>query len=63
MWILAAYAAIVVAGSSGVVGIGLALDRIYPAFSLIVSISLFVAVLWLGWSLAVHLTRNTFAAR
>jgi hypothetical protein len=63
MWILAAYAAIVVAGASGVVGVGLVLDQIYPTFSLIISISLFFAVFWFGWTLAVYLTKNTFAAR
>lgn len=39
-----------------VVAIGLVLDRIFPAASLPVSLSLFFAVLWFGWVLAVRWT-------
>jgi len=56
MWIMVVYSAIVVIAELVVVAIGLALDRIYPALSLTVSLSLFFTVLWLGWILAVRLT-------
>jgi len=56
MWILSVYVLIVVVAEAIVVAIGLILDRIYPALSLPVSLSLFFAVLWLGWILAVRLT-------
>lgn len=56
MWILIIYILIVVVGESLVIGIGLALDRIFPSASLLVALPLFFAVLALGWILAVHLT-------
>jgi len=56
MWIMVVYVLIIVVSESVVVIIGLVLDRIYPALSLPVSLSLFFAVLWLGWILAVRLT-------
>ncbi len=59
MWILTVYVLIVVISESIVVAIGLVLDRIYPPLSLPVSLSLFFAVLWLGWILAVRLTDPT----
>jgi hypothetical protein len=56
MWIMVVYILIVVVAEFIVVAIGLILDRIYPALSLTVSLSLFFAVLWFGWVLAVRLT-------
>ena len=56
MWIMVVYVLIIVVSESVVVVIGLVLDRIYPALSLPVSLSLFFAALWLGWILAVRLT-------
>jgi len=56
MWILSVYVLIVVVAEAIVVAIGLILDRIYPALSLPVSLSLFFAVLWFTWILAVRLT-------
>ena len=56
MWIMVIYVLIVAVCESVVVAIGLALDRIYPALSLTVSLSLFFAILWLAWILAVRLT-------
>jgi hypothetical protein len=32
------------------------LDRIYPAISLTVSLTLFFSILWIAWILAVRLT-------
>ena len=57
MWILTVYMLIVVIMESVVVAIGLALDRIYPSLSLTISLTLFVAVLWLAWVLAVRVTQ------
>jgi len=54
MWILTVYILIVVIMELIVVAIGLALDRIYPSLSLTISLSLFFAVLWLGWVVAVR---------
>ena len=65
MWILTVYILIVVIMELIVVAIGLALDRIYPSLSLTISLSLFFAVLWLGWVVAVraieprHVRANT----
>ena len=56
MWILVLYILIVVVSEAVVVAIGLVLDRMYPALSLPVSLSLFFAVLWFAWILAVRLT-------
>jgi len=56
MWIMVIYVLIVAVCESVVVAIGLALDRVYPALSLPISLSLFFAILWLAWVLAVRLT-------
>ena len=50
------YILIVVVSEAVVVAIGLVLDRIYPALSLSISLSLFFSILWFGWILAVRLT-------
>src|SRR5262245_57253889 len=57
MWILTIYVLIVLVMELIVVGVGLALDRIYPSLSLTISLSLFFAVLWLAWVLAVRVTQ------
>jgi len=56
MWIILVYVTIVLVNELIVVGIGLALDRIAPLASLPVSLTLFFAVLWFGWLLAVRWT-------
>lgn len=56
MWILIVFAVIVVVGESMVVALCLALDNIYPALSLTISMALFFAVFGLSWPLAVRLT-------
>ena len=61
MWILIFYILIVVVGESVVIGIGLALDRIFPLASLPVSLTLFFAVLAFGSILAVHWTEPKHA--
>ena len=61
MWILTVYILIVVIMELIVVAIGLALDRIYPSLSLTISLSLFFAVLWLGWVVAMRVTEPRHA--
>ena len=56
MWIMVVYILIVVVSELIVVAIGLVLDRIAPIASLPVSLTLFFAVLWFGWVLAVRWT-------
>jgi len=56
MWIMVVYVLIVFVCELIVIAIGLTLDRLYPPASLPVSLSLFFAVLWLGWVLSVRLT-------
>lgn len=56
VWILTVYILIVVIMELIVVAIGLALDRTYPSLSLTISLSLFFAVLWLAWVVAVRVT-------
>jgi len=56
MWIMVVYVLIVAVSELVVVGIGLVLDRIFPVLSLPVSLTLFFAVLWFGWILAVRWT-------
>jgi hypothetical protein len=56
MWIIVVYVLIVAISELVVVAIGLVLDRIFPVASLPVSLSLFFAVLWFGWVLAVRWT-------
>jgi hypothetical protein len=63
MWIMVVYVLIVVVSEVIVVAIGLTLDRIYPTLSLPVSLSLFFAVLWFAWILAVRLTEPKRAKR
>ena len=47
---------IVLVAETITVAIGLVLDRIFPSASLTVSLTLFFAILWLAWVLAVRLT-------
>jgi hypothetical protein len=61
MWILIVYVLIVVIGEGIVISIGLILDRIFPLASLPVSLTLFFAVLALGWILAVRWTEPKHA--
>lgn len=56
MWIMVVYVLIVAVSELIVVAIGLVLDRIAPIASLPVSLTLFFAVLWFGWVLAVRWT-------
>jgi hypothetical protein len=57
MWILCVYILNVVVGETLVIAFGLYLDRIVPTAGLSVSLTLFFAVLWLGWLLAVRWTQ------
>jgi hypothetical protein len=61
MWIMVVYILIVVVAEFVVIVIGLVLDRIYPALSLTVSLSLFFVVLWLAWVVAVRVTEPEHA--
>ena len=61
MWIMVVYILIIMVAEFAVIIIGLVLDRIYPALSLTVSLSLFFVVLWLGWVLAVRVTEPKHA--
>ncbi len=56
MWILIVYFLTVLVGESIAIALGLILDRTYPLASLPVSLSLFFAVLWFSWVLAVRWT-------
>lgn len=56
MWILIVYLLTVFVGESLTIALGLFLDRTYPLASLPVSLSLFFAVFWIGWALAVRWT-------
>jgi hypothetical protein len=57
MWILIVYILIVIVGEAVAITLGLYLDRTYPAASLPVSLTLFFAVLWFSWVLAVRWTK------
>ena len=61
MWILVIYVSIVAISETVVALLGLTLDRIYPALSLPISLSLFFAVLWLALIVAVRLTKPKHA--
>ena len=63
MWIMAVYVLIVIVSELIVVAIGLILDRIAPVASLPVCLSLFFAVLWFGWLVAVRLTEPKHAKK
>jgi hypothetical protein len=63
MWIMGVYVLVVVVSELIVVAIGLILDRIYPIASLPVSLSLFFAVLWFSWLVAVRLTEPKHAKK
>ena len=57
MWILIVYILIVMVGESIAITLGLYLDRAYQAASLPISLTLFFAVLWFSWVLAVRWTK------
>jgi hypothetical protein len=57
MWILIVYILIVLVGETVAITLGLYLDRAYPAASLPISLTVFFAVLWLSWVLAVRWTK------
>ena len=57
MGILIVYILIVLVGESIAITLGLYLDRAYPVASLPISLTVFFAVLWLSWVLAVRLTK------
>ncbi len=65
MWIMVVYTFIVLVGETITVAFGLVLDRIFPAASLPVSLTLFFVILWFAWVLAVRLTepKGTKSAR
>jgi hypothetical protein len=63
MWIICVYTLIVLVGEAMVMGFGLYLDRVLPAFSLSISLTLFFAILWFGWSAAVWWTEPKHQAR
>ena len=63
MWIMVVYILIVVVSELIVVAIGLTLDRVARAASLPVSLTLFFAVLWLAWLLAIRLTEPKHGKR
>jgi hypothetical protein len=63
MWIMVVYTLIVLVGETITVAFGLVLDRIFPAASLPVSLTLFFAILWLAWVLAVRLTEPKGSAK
>jgi uncharacterized membrane protein YphA (DoxX/SURF4 family) len=56
MWIMVVYVLIVVISELIVIAIGLVLDRTFPLASLPISLTLFFAVLWFSWPLAVRWT-------
>jgi hypothetical protein len=56
MWIMVVYVVIVVVSELIVVAIGLVLDRTFPLASLPISLTLFFAVLWFSWLVAVRST-------
>ena len=56
MWIMVVYVLVVVISELIVIAIGLVLDRTFPLASLPISLTLFFAVLWFGWALAVRWT-------
>jgi hypothetical protein len=56
MWILIVYSLTVLVGESLTIALGLFLDRTFPLASLPISLSLFFAVFWVGWVLAVRWT-------
>jgi hypothetical protein len=63
MWLIVAYALIIVLGAAIAVAIGLALDRTHPPLSVPVFIFLYFSVFFFGWKLAVRLTEPTHAKR
>ena len=56
MWIMVVYVLIVGISELIVAATGLVLDRTFPLASLPISLTLFFAVLWVGWLLAVRWT-------
>ena len=64
LWLLTVYLLIVVIGEAIVVALGLTFfDRKYPSLSVPISVLLYIAVLFLGWGLAVRLTEPRHVTR
>jgi hypothetical protein len=63
MWVLVVYGLIALVGESIVIAIGLVMDRIFPAASLLVSMALFFAIIWFAWILALRLTEPKHVKR
>jgi putative Mn2+ efflux pump MntP len=56
MGILVIYIGIILVGDSIAVGIGEAIDRLSPTFSLPIFLAMFFGVFYFGWHLALRLT-------
>jgi hypothetical protein len=56
MWLMATYIGLAVVGNAAIYFIGLAIERAWPAASLLAYLLMFFAVLYLSWIGAVKLT-------
>jgi hypothetical protein len=56
MWLMAAYIGLALIGNAIIYFIGLAIERVWPAGSLLIYLMMFFLVLWFAWLGAVRIT-------
>jgi hypothetical protein len=60
MRLIAIYCVLVAIGEVIVFGLGLIVEELVPAFSMLIYMAMFFGVLWGGWTLAVYVTERWF---
>ena len=63
MWLLTTYIGLALIGNAIIYFIGLAIERTFPAASLLVYLVMFFLVLWAAWLCAVKITAPKAAAQ
>ncbi|MBX9773995.1 MAG: hypothetical protein K2Y71_06240 [Xanthobacteraceae bacterium] len=63
MWLMLTYIGLALIGNAIIYFIGLAVERMFPAASLLVFLTLFFLVLWVAWVGAVKLTEPKTTAQ
>jgi hypothetical protein len=63
MWLMLAYIVLALVGNAIIYVIGLGIERVWPAGSLLIFLVMFFVVLYLAWIAAVKLTEPKGAAQ
>jgi hypothetical protein len=60
MRLIVVYCVLVTIGEVVVFGLGLVVERVLPAFSMLIYMAMFFGVLWGGWPISVQITERWF---